>query len=74
MSNPLASRAGTWSASGAAVSFVLILLLLLAACAEERTTTPGLNGDACVTCHTSKEALIASAAPEPPPSEDPGEG
>lgn len=74
MSIALVSRPVAGKSLGAALSFALVLLLLLSACADERTTTPGLSGDSCVSCHTSKEALIASAAPEPPPAEDPGEG
>lgn len=52
----------------------LIAVVLAAGCADEKATSPVGGGDSCRSCHTSKEQLIASAAPEEEPGEDPGEG
>ena len=73
---PHAVKPGSKTTAFRPILLLLALVAVLAAagCADEKSTKPLAGGDACRTCHTSKVALIASAAPVEEPGEDPGEG
>jgi len=60
------------------ITSTLLLLLMVAggACSSDRdgSTAPHLSLNNCTSCHTSSSRLLATADPEPPESENPGEG
>lgn len=75
--NSGAERAPRAVPGRAGLLFLAILALALwQGCAEEKATNPdNVVSDQCTACHTSKDRLIATAAPDTtPPPENPGEG
>jgi hypothetical protein len=54
---------------------VATLVLTGLACSEDDSASgPHLSLNNCESCHTNATRILATADPEPPESEDPGEG